>query len=333
MSFVGLDPRERLARFIAESAGEGLVVTGVEALAGDASNRAYYRMRVEGGDDLVAALLPSPFEPSTLPFLNVAELFEAIPIRVPRVLRVSGAEGILVLEDLGNRLLQDEVDDAAEDSKVELYNDAIDLLAKLQLRGAELDSDRYVCFRTAFDEAKFVEELEFFREHFLAGLRKCALDESSRERLSGHFRAIARELCEQPFALCHRDYHARNLMLVNDELVVIDFQDARRGPRSYDLVSLLNDSYVPHSAELVDEMTHRFEHAIGASMRPEYDVNALQRNLKALGTFGFQISVRGNDVYERYIAPTLGLVRTNLERNPRWDPLRRILAQHVEEVG
>ena len=150
--------------------------------------------------------------------------------------------------------------------------------------------------------------------------------------LSGVFSALSAELCEQEFALCHRDYHARNLMVVPDGLVVIDFQDARRGPRAYDVVSLLNDSYVEHSKEFVDAMVERFERAVGASIVKDYDAAALQRNLKALGTFGYQIGRRGNAVYERYLEGTLGRVQENLERNPRWDPLRRILARYCEEI-
>ena len=116
-------------------------------------------------------------------------------------------------------------------------------------------------------------------------------------------------------------------------LVVIDFQDARQGPRSYDLVSLLNDSYVELDADFVSEMRERFEAGVDTSIADRYDVAALQRNLKALGTFGFQIARRGNDVYERYVGHTLSLVADNLARNPRWDGLRRILARHCEEIS
>jgi aminoglycoside/choline kinase family phosphotransferase len=108
------------------------------------------------------------------------------------------------------------------------------------------------------------------------------------------------------------------------------------GPRLYDLVSLLNDSYVTHDAAFVSEMKSAFfEGSRGdpGGIESEYDLAALQRNLKALGTFGFQIAARGNDVYLRYVAPTLALVRDNLERNRRWDRLGRTLARHLPELG
>jgi hypothetical protein len=80
-------------------------------------------------------------------------------------------------------------------------------------------------------------------------------------------------------------------------------------------------------------MKERIASAVSADVSREYDLAALQRNLKALGTFGFQISERGNDVYRRYLSHTLGLVRANLERNPQWDRLRRVLARHLPELG
>jgi len=314
---------ERVARFAQR---QSLKMT--TPMVGDASNRAYFRVELESGETRVLALLPEAFTEQELPFLNVAELLRAMPIRVPRVIEVWGSEGILLLEDLGDRLLQDAAEESSEAGKKELYRKAIEMLATLQLRGKELENERYLPFRIAFDEAKFFQELEFFREHFIEGLQGALLEGTEIEELERGFRDIAKELTTKPRVLCHRDYHARNLMLVSGELVLIDFQDARRGPVAYDLVSLLNDSYVAHDAEFVREMTALFEDTIGVTVFEDYDVAALQRNLKALGTFGYQIARRGNDVYERYLEHTVTMVRDNFERNPRWDALRRILARH-----
>jgi len=328
MSRLGDPLAARVERYV-----RGLDTSSVVPLVGDASNRAYYRIGLRNGESRVLALLPESFEPEELPFLNVLGLMRAIPIRVPRVFDVAGEQGILLLEDLGDTLLQDEVERAESARKRELYRQSIDLLARLQSRGAKLESERYIPFRIAFDEAKFVQELEFFREHFLGGLRGASLAPDERASLRESFDSVAAQLCRQPFVLCHRDYHSRNLMLASGELALIDFQDARRGPRAYDLVSLLNDSYVEHTPDFVQEMTEYFERAVGAQVSRDYDLAALQRNLKALGTFGFQISRRQNTVYERYLGRTLSLVRSNLERNPQWHAMRRILARHCEELG
>ena len=304
-------------------------------LAGDASNRLYFRVEPDRDETRILALLPGPFDPGELPFLEVSKLFEAIPLRVPRIYEVAGDLGILLLEDLGDLLLQDAVErGCTEGRKNALYRESVSMLVRLQARGAELSREgrRFGPFRIAFDDKKFGDELAFFRLHFLEGFSGRALSDRDARELDSEFRALASELASQPYALCHRDYHSRNLILCGDELAVIDHQDARMGPRCYDLASLLNDSYVTHEAPLVREMKELFSRETGADVGAEYDVAALQRNLKALGTFGYQISARANDVYRRYVPQTLALVRANLEANPRWDRLRSALAKHLPEL-
>jgi N-acetylmuramate 1-kinase len=336
MDAIGADLDDRVRRYLSSGPAGLASPSGVSRLAGDASNRLYFRVQWPEGETRILTLLPAPFEPSELPFLDVAELFRAIPLRVPAIQDVSGELGILLQEDLGDRLLQDEVSEGCpRATKGALYQEAIEILERLQLRGEELRSDRYLPFRIAFDAKKFSDELAFFRDHFLVGLSKAELSTSDRTVLDEELDKVAEELAEEPYALCHRDYHARNLLVYGAEssLAVIDFQDARMGPRCYDLVSLANDSYVVHEPDLVADMKGRFASAVGADVVSEYDLAALQRNLKALGTFGFQISKRGNDVYLQYLGHTLGLVRANLERNPRWDRLRRVLGRHLPELG
>jgi aminoglycoside/choline kinase family phosphotransferase len=324
------DPRVR--DYLASSRVPGLHGADVARLAGDASNRMYFRLRTGENETRILALLPSPFEPDELPFLQVAELFRLVPLRIPEIFEVKGDLGILLLEDLGDNLLQDEVTRCSCDRKRALYLQAVEMLAALQSRGRELESEKYLPFRIAFDAGKFFDELVFFRTHFLEDLAGAELGEKGRGELDEDFHELASELASQPYALCHRDYHSRNL-IVGEELAVIDFQDARMGPRCYDLVSLINDSYVGHGDELVSEMRRAFGSSTGADVEAEYDLAALQRNLKALGTFGYQIVSRENDVYRRYVAHTLGMVRANLERNERWGRLKRNLARHLPELG
>ena len=151
---------------------------------------------------------------------------------------------------------------------------------------------------------------------------------------------MAEELANEPRVLCHRDYHSRNLMLHNGSLHIIDFQDARMGPDTYDLVSLLRDSYVDITDRELDDLIAYFlalKTRDGAApdaeeFRRRFDLMALQRNLKALGTFGFQTMTRRNTVYIQYMPRTLRYVRGNLDRYPRFARLREILAAHLEEL-
>jgi aminoglycoside/choline kinase family phosphotransferase len=127
-------------------------------------------------------------------------------------------------------------------------------------------------------------------------------------------------------------------MLHEGSLYIIDFQDARMGPDTYDLVSLLRDSYVDFSEPEVEDLIAFFlalrapagQMDLG-EFRRRFDVMAVQRNLKALGTFGFQTMSRGNPVYIQYIPRTLNYLRANLERYPRFARLHELLAEHLEE--
>jgi len=134
--------------------------------------------------------------------------------------------------------------------------------------------------------------------------------------------------------LCHRDYHSRNLMLFADRLYWIDFQDARMGPASYDLASLLRDAYVDVPEELQEELQERFRQKAAPGeardvFRRRFDLMCVQRNLKALGTFGYMATVRQNPVYLPYIPRTLAHARRNLSLYPELERLRRTLARHV----
>jgi N-acetylmuramate 1-kinase len=329
------DLRARIDQFLLET---GLTPRGarVMPLTGDASDRRYYRVLVRDEPSQVLAVHPGAVDFEQLPFVNVAALLAAMPLPVPRILAHSSALGIMALQDLGDVTLQAHLGAASPVEHAALYREATAIIATLQTRGAELASPRYIAYGIAFDVEKLTWELQFFLKHFVEGYRGASLTPESREALAAEFAAIAEELAAEPRVLCHRDYHSRNLMLHERQLYIIDFQDARMGPDTYDLVSLLRDSYVDFTAEQVEELIAFFLALRGihdaTAFRRRFDVMALQRNLKALGTFGFQTLARGNTVYIQYIPRTLAYARANLERYPRFARLRELLAEHIEEL-
>jgi N-acetylmuramate 1-kinase len=307
-------------------------------LTGDASDRRYFRVLLDDGASIVLALHAGPIEFNTLPFANVAELLQKMELPVPAILGHSDADGILGLQDLGDVTLQAHLGAASRSEHAALYREAVSLVEILQRRGRELTADRFIPYRIAFDVEKLTWELEFFVKHFLLAYRGVSLSDEERKALGVEWSAIAEELAAEPRVLCHRDYHSRNLMWHEGRLYLIDFQDARLGPDTYDLVSLLRDSYVDLTDLEVDELIAYFlalkKAAPGEAQefRRRFDLMALQRNLKALGTFGYQTTTRGNTVYIQYMPRTLRYVMTNLEKHERFANLRRLLAVHLEEV-
>jgi aminoglycoside/choline kinase family phosphotransferase len=310
----------------------------VVPLTGDASDRRYYRVIPSGPASdapFVLALHAGPIDFATLPFANVAELLRLIPLPVPAVLGHSDPLGIVALQDLGDVTLQAHLGAATPNEHAALYRQAVALIELLQRRGAELRADRYMPYRIAFDAEKLTWELDFFVKHFMEGYRGAALSAADRTALGEEWSAIVAELAAEPRVLCHRDYHSRNLMLCDCSLYIIDFQDARMGPDTYDLASLLRDSYVDITDRDLDDLIAYFLALTGVAdavaFRRRFDLMALQRNLKALGTFGYQTTARRNPVYIQYIPRTLRYVRNNLDNQPRFARLRELLATHVDE--
>ena len=331
----GTDLREKIDRYLAAS---GLASRGpkIVPLTGDASDRRYFRILLNDGQSVVLALHAGPIDFAALPFADVAELLHMVPLPVPRILGHSDEDGVVALEDLGDVTLQAHLGASSTTEHAALYREAVALVELLQRRGAELASDRYLPYRIAFDVEKLTWELDFFTKHFIEGYRGSALSAAEREALSREWAGIAGELASEARVLCHRDYHSRNLMLHAGRLYIIDFQDARMGPDTYDLVSLLRDSYVDLTDRELDELIAYFLALKGGGesgeFRRRFDLMALQRNLKALGTFGYQTIARANPVYIQYMPRTLRYARTNLERYPRFARLRELLAGHVEEL-
>jgi hypothetical protein len=309
-------------------------------LTGDASDRRYFRVLPRAGGSFVLALHAAPFSFDALPFVNVAGLLAKVPVPIPAILGHAEDLGILELQDLGDMTLQAHLGAAPVSEHTALYREAIRLIAAIQRRGRELASDQYVPYGMAFDVEKLTWELEFFLKHFVIAYRGAEITPGDREVLTAEFAAIARELAAEDRVLCHRDYHSRNLMWRDGRLFIIDFQDARMGPDTYDLVSLLRDSYVDISDDVLEDYIAYFLALRGGTPPPgeaiafrrRFDLMALQRNLKALGTFGYQTATRRNPVYIQYMPRTLRSARVNLAKYPRFAALREVLGHYVEDL-
>ncbi len=337
-SCADLDPR--VADYLAV---QGLTpdVQRVVPLTGDASDRRYVRVLLRGQPSVVLSVHAGPIDYATSPFVRVAHLFTLMPLPVPAIVHHDDALGVLGLEDLGDVTLQAHLGGLSATERASRYREAVRLIVRLQQRGAALASPEFPPYGIAFDHEKLTWELEFFVRHFLLAYRGALPPESVREALRTEWDAIVEELASEPRVLCHRDYHSRNLMWHEGALYVIDFQDARMGPDTYDLASLLRDSYVDLPEAAVDDLIADFfaltRGAAGSpaervEFRRRFDLMALQRNLKALGTFGYQTTTRANPVYMQYVPRTLAYVRRTITRDPRFGRLAELLGGLVDEL-
>jgi len=330
------DSRALLIAHLQERRGSAASAIRITPLSGDASTRRYFRLEGPSGSE-VASLYPEPFTPEELPFLGVRGLLAGFGLPVPRIVDHDGARGIVVQGDLGDLTLQEALPGASAPDSRDLYREALDELSTLQ-RESRKGPHRAPCFQIAFDIEKLSWELHYFQKHFLEGLRGRDLSVEDRSTLSEGFHRLSEEIASWPRVLCHRDFHSRNLMRHEGRLYWIDFQDARMGPATYDLASLLRDSYVDLEEDFVAERLEEFRQiAVPGEAREvfarRFELTSVQRNLKALGTFGYMATVRGNEVYLPYVPRTLAHARRNLERHPELAGVLRVLGRHLPELG
>jgi aminoglycoside/choline kinase family phosphotransferase len=222
-----------------------------------------------------------------------------------------------------------------ESERQALYRQALDQLLVMQ-RAARGSNGRGSGFDSAFDAEKLDWELAFFVEHFIGACRGVVLSREERAALAEGFDWLVREIASWERVLCHRDYHSRNLMWREGRLYWIDFQDARLGPVTYDLSSLLRDAYVGLPETFIAERALEFWKASGsdeprASFERRFDLTCVQRNLKALGTFGYQAAVRGKALYLEYVPRTLAHAHRNLTRYRELAGVHAVLDRHLPD--
>jgi aminoglycoside/choline kinase family phosphotransferase len=330
----GLDIR--LTEYLRAHKKEAAAAISVVALSGDASTRRYFRLIPGEGASTIVALYPDPFDATATPFYTVGETLIQIGLPVPRLVDHDGPLGVYEQEDLGDLTLQHVLADASPPQRVDLYREAIDEIVTVQ-REAPKIPQRSICFHTAFDIEKLSWELHYFEKHFLELHRRADLSVEDRSKLAEGFHSLAAQIASWPRVLCHRDYHSRNLMQHHGRLYWIDYQDARMGPATYDLASLLRDSYVSLDEEFVRDRAEEFRQKgvpdeTRETFQQRFELMSIQRNLKALGTFGYMAVVRSNPVYLPYIPGTLAHVKRNLAGHPELSSLATVLRRHLEEL-
>jgi N-acetylmuramate 1-kinase len=266
-----------------------------QLLTAEASDRRYFRsdhpdtrgwLRVTSSDSAPVA---------------TTEFLQGVGVRVPRL--ADSKEGVYLVEDLGDRHL-------VHEPTLMAYQEVLQMHQKLA--GAQLPNG-HANAGLALDEALFLRELALFRESYLFGWRKRETERDRQKADPGVQAAQLRKACEivaaqaaaGPQRLQHRDFHSRNVLLPADGgVALIDHQDLRRGPLYYDLASLLTDAYLDlpcHVRDLLQDQIEAWASAAGLS--PEqaahhYRWTALQRVLKALGTFG-RLLLNGREEYRQ----------------------------------
>lgn len=273
----------------------------------DASFRRYLRLEVDG-ESLIVMDAPPELEPCD-PFVTVAGMLREAGLSAPEVKQWERERGFLLLSDFGSR---DYLSQLNEDNVAALYGDALDALLAMQTRIDPAGLPPY-------DDALLYREMGLFHDWFLGELLGIELDPAQQQVWQAAMRGLADNSHAQPQVFVHRDYHSRNLMrLEQDNPGILDFQDAVRGPVTYDLVSLLRDCYIAWPAGQVRQFAagyHGAAHEAGLvdadaeQFLRWFDLTGIQRHLKAIGIFS-RLKIRdGKSRYLKDIPRTYGYLR------------------------
>ncbi len=322
----------RLAELQAWLAAEvGLEQGQIVPASADASFRRYFRLQ-RGGETFIAMDAP-PDREDIAPYVTVARMLADTGVNVPRILAENRGQGFLLLSDLGSMPYLDEL--SAGRGVDALYADAMGALSRIQARG-----EAHAARLAPYDHGKLRAEMELMPEWFCGRHLQLTLAADERAMLGRTFDLLCEEALTQPQVLVHRDYHSRNLMVCpGANPGILDFQDAVRGPVTYDLVSLLKDCYVAWPRQRVEGWVSDYfvlardaGIAVGDSVQAflrAFDLMGVQRHVKVLGIFARLCHRDGRAGYLKDLPLTLAYVKEVCAWYPQLQPLGRFLETRV----
>ena len=297
----------------------------LHALHGDASARSYYRLKNSDGSIVMDA---SQSKESVNTFIDVGLRLMDAKVRIPIIKSYDLNKGFILLEDVGSTHLLDKCVEGIDARP--FYDKAIKTLVQIQDTPSE--------GLEPYDEGFLLEEMNLMTQWYLKEYLDTTLECLEGRMLLESFSLIAKEVLSQPQGIfVHRDYHARNLMVdSSDDIVVIDFQDAREGALTYDLVSLLRDAYMKLDARELRRLILLFRDLKGLDVDDEtfmrwFDFTGLQRHIKILGIFA-RLAIRDDKKeYLKDIPMTLKYILEVGHKYPELDGLISLLKSQYGE--
>ena len=296
-------------------------------ISGDASFRRYFRFKSK--QHTFIAVDSPPEKESNEAFVHVTHLLEAEGLNVPHIHYSTLDFGFFLLSDFGDVLLLDELN---TNTVNELYSKALNSLVIIQQTPAES--------LPLYDETLLLQEMELFREWYINKYLEIKLKNDENQNFNNVFKKLSHNALNQPQVFVHRDFHSRNLMILNNEsLGIIDYQDAVVGPITYDLVSLLRDCYITWPNEKIYDLCINFYENINkhkiidnvdeSTFTKWFDLMGIQRHLKAVGIFS-RLSIRDKkSTYLNDIPRTLRYIKSVASKYPETEILAEIIDNKV----
>ena len=303
----------------------GHELTDIRPASSDASFRRYFRVTDRLGGNTYVVMDAPPDKEDCDPFVHITRLLRDVHVNAPEILTMDLEQGFLLLADLGDRQYLDHLD---ESSSHKLYSDALAALVNMQ---------RIQDHLPPYDTKRLTDEMALFEPWYLNTHLGIELDAQQKTTLEAVFDLLVESALEQPQVFVHRDYHSRNLMLVdNDNPGVIDYQDAVIGPVTYDLVSLFKDCYIEWPREMIEDWLDDYLRLTSVDIPVDrtrfirwFDLMGVQRHLKVLGIFARLNYRDGKPQYLNDLPLTLKYVVDACNQYDELAPLRELLASTV----
>lgn len=253
----------------------------IRPASADASFRRYFRVTDKNTGRTFIVMDAPPDKEDTEPFIHITQLLRSVDVNAPEIITMDTDRGFLLLDDLGDRQYLDHLDENSSDT---LYNDALIALVNMQ---------RIQNHLPLYDQQRLQNEMGLFEPWYLNRHLGIKLDDQQKTILDSVFELLTESALQQPRVFVHRDYHSRNLMLVDtNNPGVIDYQDAVIGPVTYDLVSLFKDCYIEWPRHRIEQWLDRYLQLTSVPLPADrsqfirwFDLMGVQRHLKVLGIF------------------------------------------------
>ncbi len=315
----------------------------VEWLAGDGSDRCYYRLSSKELPETLVLMQLSQSDAKKLhndgyDWIKISTLLHSKNIPVPRPVKVLADYAALIIEDYGNDMLESEVMELSSRKDLtgitSLYQKCFDLIA--QMLRIEPKNDQ-IWTQRSFDEEKYLWELNFFKQQYLEKVLGVSWSKKQSDQFDSEVLSLSKFLADRSHYFVHRDFHSRNIMYHSNNLALIDFQDARLGAASYDLVSLVFDNYLPFDLNFRQRLLSDGLKTLAQSVEVDqlnHEVKAvtLQRQLKAIGTYGFLTKTKMRGDYLRYVVPALSTLTSDQVFDQRWPFLSEELPKTMRKL-
>lgn len=295
----------------------------IRPASADASFRRYFRVTDQNDGSSYIVMDAPPDKEDCTPFIHIAHLLRGASVNAPDILEQNSELGFLLLSDLGDQPYLDHLHDGRAGA---MYEDAISALIQMQTIKSDLPF---------YDEQRLRDEMDLFENWYLNKHLNVVLNSKQKTDLEEVFSLLVKNALEQPQVFVHRDYHSRNLMLLdNNNPGVIDFQDAVVGPITYDLVSLFKDCYIEWSRDKVENWLKNYLEKSAHSFDNQqlirwFDLMGVQRHLKVLGIFSRLNYRDGKARYLNDLPLTLKYVVDACERYQQLAPLKHLLEKLV----